>query len=151
MCVGCMSHLLADARLKDESATCPNCRCEISKTVCSRNLAVEKAVSELPTECKFCSQQLPRNVLDHHERHLCTERCVYDSATFQQASPSNWIIFVCFLIAEPINGRQGFNDPDPLQCSLHSVAVPCRARASRSVFSRTVQTYHNNIQNVFAT
>ncbi|XP_046563259.1 cysteine and histidine-rich protein 1-like [Haliotis rubra] len=74
MCAGCFNHLLADARLKDETATCPNCRCEISKNLCTRNLAVEKAASELPTECQYCNQKLPRNILDHHERELCAER-----------------------------------------------------------------------------
>lgn len=74
MCAGCFNHLLADARLKDETATCPNCRCEITKSSCCRNLAVEKAVSELPTACQFCQKQLPRTVLEWHERELCQER-----------------------------------------------------------------------------
>ena len=74
MCCGCFNHLLADARLKDETATCPNCRCEISKNSCTRNLAVEKAVSELPSLCQFCSLELPRNSLEYHERELCQER-----------------------------------------------------------------------------
>ncbi|WAR13293.1 CYR1B-like protein, partial [Mya arenaria] len=74
MCCGCFNHLLADARLKDETSTCPNCRCEISKTSCTRNLAVEKAVSELPSQCQFCCVQLPRNSLEYHERELCQER-----------------------------------------------------------------------------
>lgn len=39
-------------RLRDQIATCPNCRVEISKSTASRNLAVEKAVSELPSECE---------------------------------------------------------------------------------------------------
>ncbi|KAH3855172.1 zinc finger TRAF-type-containing protein 1-like [Dreissena polymorpha] len=74
MCCGCFNHLLADARLKDETATCPNCRCEISKNSCTRNLAVENAVSELPSLCQFCSLQLPRNNIEYHERELCLER-----------------------------------------------------------------------------
>ncbi|XP_064641801.1 zinc finger TRAF-type-containing protein 1-B-like [Lineus longissimus] len=81
MCAMCFSHLLADARLKDEASTCPNCRCEISKHLCSRNLAVEKAVSELPTECHFCTQQLPRHMMDRHEEYSCLERitsCSYE-------------------------------------------------------------------------
>lgn len=76
MCASCFSHLLADARLKDESSTCPNCRCEISKNSCSRNLAVEKTISELPTECQYCSRQLPRNAIRRHELEQCQERCV---------------------------------------------------------------------------
>uniref|UniRef100_T1IJ15 RING-type domain-containing protein n=1 Tax=Strigamia maritima TaxID=126957 RepID=T1IJ15_STRMM len=74
MCAGCFTHVLADARLRDETATCPNCRIEISKTNSSRNLAVEKAVSELPADCQFCSKQFPRNLLDNHESDQCEDR-----------------------------------------------------------------------------
>ncbi|XP_059176366.1 zinc finger TRAF-type-containing protein 1-like [Physella acuta] len=74
MCAGCFNHLLADARIKDETATCPNCRCEINRNVCIRNLAVEKAVSELPSDCAFCNQKLPRYQLEYHQREMCQER-----------------------------------------------------------------------------
>lgn len=73
MCAGCFIHLLADSRLKEEQATCPNCRCEISKNLCCRNLAVEKAVSELPTECTFCLKQFPRSSLERHQKE-CQDR-----------------------------------------------------------------------------
>lgn len=81
MCAGCFTHVLADARLRDEMATCPNCRIEISKTSASRNLAVEKAVSELPAECQYCAKEFPRNSLEHHEEATCEERissCKYN-------------------------------------------------------------------------
>lgn len=74
MCAGCFIHLLADARLKEEQATCPNCRCEISKSLCCRNLAVEKAVSELPAECGFCLRQFPRSLLERHQKEECQDR-----------------------------------------------------------------------------
>ncbi|KAF5908631.1 cysteine and histidine-rich protein 1 [Clarias magur] len=74
MCAGCFIHLLADARLKEEQATCPNCRCEISKSLCCRNLAVEKAVSELPSDCSYCLKQFPRSGLDHHQSEECQDR-----------------------------------------------------------------------------
>lgn len=74
MCAGCFAHLLADARLRDEMATCPNCRVDIAKNTATRNLAVEKAVSELPSECQFCAKEFPRNTLQHHEQQLCAER-----------------------------------------------------------------------------
>lgn len=80
MCAGCFSHLLADARLKDEQATCPNCRCEISKSSCCRNLAVEKTLSELPASCNYCNVMFSRNCLEVHQRDECFERptkCVY--------------------------------------------------------------------------
>ena len=75
-CAGCLAHLLADARLKDETPTCPNCRCEISRSNCIRNLAVEKAISELPSACVYCSQQLPRCNLAAHVQDQCLERYV---------------------------------------------------------------------------
>lgn len=80
MCSGCFTHLLADARIRDETATCPNCRVEISRSAATRNLAVEKAVSELPADCQFCSHAYPRNSLERHEAELCEERpvrCTY--------------------------------------------------------------------------
>uniref|UniRef100_UPI00358F8B38 zinc finger TRAF-type-containing protein 1 n=1 Tax=Myxine glutinosa TaxID=7769 RepID=UPI00358F8B38 len=74
MCAGCFIHLLADARLKEEQATCPNCRCEISLSLCCRNLAVEKAVSELPTTCGYCQQKFPRACLERHQHDHCHNR-----------------------------------------------------------------------------
>ncbi|KAG5897290.1 hypothetical protein JTB14_011455 [Gonioctena quinquepunctata] len=74
MCAGCFTHVLADARLREETATCPSCRVEISKTSATRNLAVENAVSELPAECQFCNKQFPRNSLARHEETECEER-----------------------------------------------------------------------------
>lgn len=50
------------------------CRCEISKNLCCRNLAVEKAVSELPTECTFCLKQFPRSSLERHQTEECQDR-----------------------------------------------------------------------------
>lgn len=32
ICAVCLSHLLADARLRDEICTCPSCRCEITSS-----------------------------------------------------------------------------------------------------------------------
>ena len=80
MCATCLSHLIADARLKDEISrhgfdqskvskmdpnangikthkSCPNCRCDISWERCVRNLAAEKAVGELPTQCLYCLEE----------------------------------------------------------------------------------------------
>lgn len=76
MCAGCFTHLLADARLRDETASCPNCRCVISRDLCSRNLAVEKAVCELPGLCRFCNSELPRALLEKHQHDYCDERIV---------------------------------------------------------------------------
>uniref|UniRef100_A0A7N5P122 TMEM276-ZFTRAF1 readthrough n=1 Tax=Ailuropoda melanoleuca TaxID=9646 RepID=A0A7N5P122_AILME len=71
---GPRTHAHPDARLKEEQATCPNCRCEISKSLCCRNLAVEKAVSELPSECGFCLRQFPRSLLERHQKEECQDR-----------------------------------------------------------------------------
>lgn len=74
MCAGCFTHLLADGRLRDQNATCPNCRTEISKNTSSRNLAVEKAVSELPSECQYCGNEFPNKSIEYHESNECEER-----------------------------------------------------------------------------
>lgn len=37
--------------------SCPNCRCDISWERCVRNLAAEKAVGELPTQCLYCLEE----------------------------------------------------------------------------------------------
>lgn len=42
----------------------------------TRNLAVENAVSELPSECRFCNLQFPRNSLEKHEDEECEERFI---------------------------------------------------------------------------
>lgn len=77
MCNSCFAHLLADSKLRDETATCPSCRCIITRDVCSRNLAVEKAVSEMPGSCRFCERELPRAMLQVHENEECEERLVH--------------------------------------------------------------------------
>ncbi|XP_027767100.1 cysteine and histidine-rich protein 1, partial [Empidonax traillii] len=43
-------------------------------SLCCRNLAVEKAVSELPSECGFCAQQFPRSLLERHQKEECQDR-----------------------------------------------------------------------------
>uniref|UniRef100_A0A336L8H2 CSON006595 protein n=1 Tax=Culicoides sonorensis TaxID=179676 RepID=A0A336L8H2_CULSO len=90
MCAACFTHLLADGRLRDQTATCPNCRVEISKTNASRNLAVEKAVSELPAQCQYCSNEYPCKSLEHHELNECDERptdCKYSRIGCQWRGP----------------------------------------------------------------
>ncbi|TMW54222.1 hypothetical protein DOY81_000721 [Sarcophaga bullata] len=92
MCAACFTHLLADGRLRDQIATCPNCRVEISKSTASRNLAVEKAASELPSECQFCNKEFPYKSLDRHEQHECQERptnCKYSRIGCQWRGPNH--------------------------------------------------------------
>ncbi|XP_037933997.1 cysteine and histidine-rich protein 1 homolog isoform X2 [Teleopsis dalmanni] len=90
MCAACFTHLLADGRLRDQIATCPNCRVEISKTTASRNLAVEKAASELPSECQYCNKEFPYKSLERHEVRECQERptnCKYARIGCQWRGP----------------------------------------------------------------
>lgn len=47
-----LTQMRCNYRLRDQAATCPNCRVEITKATTMRNLAVEKAVSELPSKCQ---------------------------------------------------------------------------------------------------
>ena len=59
---------------------CQSCRCEISKTLCGCNLAVEKRLSELPTSCAYCNILYASNELDAHQRDECAEQpmeCAY--------------------------------------------------------------------------
>jgi len=74
MCSSCWAHLLADCKLKDEQTTCPNCRCEISKSNCSRNLAVENAISQLSISCEYCTQTFLRCEIKTHQTQLCPDR-----------------------------------------------------------------------------
>ncbi|CAF1552737.1 unnamed protein product [Adineta ricciae] len=74
MCASCFNHLLADCKLKDEQTTCPNCRCEISKSNCTRNLAVEKTISELPIECDYCHKIFLRSEIKLHQAENCSDR-----------------------------------------------------------------------------
>lgn len=61
MCEKCINRILADAHLQNITARCPSCRCEMNDDFpYVRNLAVEKAVSELATSCQFCQEQFPR-------------------------------------------------------------------------------------------
>ncbi|CAG0898818.1 unnamed protein product [Cyprideis torosa] len=76
MCAACFTHILADGRLRDSTPACPSCRVEISKSTSTRNLAVEKAVSELPTTCDFCSESFPRSQLVSHQSDACPKRTV---------------------------------------------------------------------------
>ncbi|KAL5292201.1 CYHR1 family protein [Megaselia abdita] len=92
MCAACFTHLLADGRLRDQVATCPNCRVEISKSNASRNLAVEKAVSELPSECQYCCVEFPYKSLERHETYECQERpthCKYHRIGCQWKGPNH--------------------------------------------------------------
>ncbi|XP_061398427.1 zinc finger TRAF-type-containing protein 1 homolog [Musca vetustissima] len=92
MCAACFTHLLADARLREQIATCPNCRVEISKSTASRNLAVEKAASELPSECQYCNKEFPYKSLDRHEQYECCERptnCKYSRIGCQWRGPNH--------------------------------------------------------------
>nr|XP_054748144.1 zinc finger TRAF-type-containing protein 1-like [Lytechinus pictus] len=102
MCAGCFTHLLADSRLKDEQPTCPNCRCEISKNLCSRNLAVEKAVSELPASCRYCTCKLPRYLLDQHERQGCTESSFFGIPNHCPSSDQVVAVHVSYMFFVPL-------------------------------------------------
>lgn len=89
MCASCFNHLLADCKLKDEQPTwlvgdfprrntidlfSPNCRCEISKSNCTRNLAVEKTISELPIQCDHCLKIFLRSEIKCHQSQTCPDR-----------------------------------------------------------------------------
>ena len=74
MCVWCFHHLLADCKLKEQQAACPNCRCNISKIDCTRNLAVEKIILELEITCDYCSKTFLRHEIKRHQSQICSAR-----------------------------------------------------------------------------
>ncbi|CAF4673107.1 unnamed protein product, partial [Rotaria sp. Silwood1] len=74
MCTSCFYHLLADCKLKDQETACPNCRCEISKKDCTRNLAVEKVILELPMVCAYCPHTCSGREIKYHESETCSKR-----------------------------------------------------------------------------
>ncbi|KAL9899505.1 zinc finger TRAF-type-containing protein 1 homolog [Glossina fuscipes fuscipes] len=71
ICASCLAHLLTDAQLCDATPKCPICQKDISIPV--RNIAAELAISELPSNCRFCNEKFPHCSLDHHERHDCQD------------------------------------------------------------------------------
>ncbi|CAF2041613.1 unnamed protein product [Rotaria magnacalcarata] len=92
MCSACLHHLIADCMLKDQENACPNCRCKISKMNCTRNLAVEKIISELPTTCAYCTHTCPRGEIKYHESETCPERptvCEYSLLGCDWVGPSH--------------------------------------------------------------
>jgi len=52
----------------------PNCRCDISKSNCTRNLAVEKTISELPIQCDYCFETYLRSEINIHQTENCRDR-----------------------------------------------------------------------------
>ncbi len=58
----------------NKHSSSPNCRCEISKSNCTRNLAVEKTISELPIQCDYCLQIFLRSEIKIHQTQNCSDR-----------------------------------------------------------------------------
>ncbi|GIY91047.1 cysteine and histidine-rich protein 1 homolog [Caerostris darwini] len=74
ICAGCFGDILSESRLLNEIASCPVCQTTISKELCSRNIAVEKTISELPMTCPYCSCTiLPENI-KNHKKCICIKR-----------------------------------------------------------------------------
>lgn len=92
MCVACFTNLHAEqSTLRNEGATCPQCRTKISQGTATRNVAVEKAIMELPSECQYCKKELPTKLIERHEQHECEERpitCKYLRIGCQWKGPS---------------------------------------------------------------
>uniref|UniRef100_A0A1B0FJN4 RING-type domain-containing protein n=1 Tax=Glossina morsitans morsitans TaxID=37546 RepID=A0A1B0FJN4_GLOMM len=90
MCAGCLNHLLADGRLRDQLSTCPSCRVNISYDTVVRNLCVEDVIYELPSVCRYCSKEFPNKLIYRHERDECEQRpthCKYSRVGCQWLGP----------------------------------------------------------------
>uniref|UniRef100_A0A1A9ZQ54 TRAF-type domain-containing protein n=1 Tax=Glossina pallidipes TaxID=7398 RepID=A0A1A9ZQ54_GLOPL len=70
ICAPCLTDLSAEARIYRVPPKCLCCETDISVTV--RNIAVEKAIQELSSNCQYCSEKLPYKFLDNHERYECS-------------------------------------------------------------------------------
>lgn len=107
MCAGCFTHLLADSRLRDSQATCPNCRVEINRNNASRNLAVEKAVSELPSECQvstFATVAIPKvNIRQHFKVNQSRYELLRDLYNFTMINHIFLSLSLSFLIHYSFN------------------------------------------------
>ncbi|KAI9584388.1 hypothetical protein GQX74_006283 [Glossina fuscipes] len=69
ICAPCLTDLSAEARIYRVPPKCLCCETDISVTV--RNIAVEKAIQELSSDCQYCNEKLPYKLLDNHERYEC--------------------------------------------------------------------------------
>lgn len=76
ICETCVSRLLADANLRCTEVHCPHCRTPIRWWELTKNLAVGQTISELPTSCSECKQQMETKCLDYHLRMECGKRLV---------------------------------------------------------------------------
>ena len=113
MCAACFTHILTDARLKDDGpATCPNCRCEISRQLCCRSLVAEKVLSQLPIECGHCKEVYLRCDVEKHEKYECNERptkCIYNRIGCGWEGPFHELschVDNCFKITHPKKDSQ---------------------------------------------
>ena len=121
--------ILTDARLKDDGpATCPNCRCEISRQSCFRSLVAEKGtrpppslllkysflivLSQLPIECNHCKETFLRCDIETHEKYECNERptkCIYNRIGCQWEGPFHELtnhVDNCFKITHPFKNSK---------------------------------------------
>ncbi|XP_015930770.1 zinc finger TRAF-type-containing protein 1-A [Parasteatoda tepidariorum] len=74
ICAGCFGEILNESRLQNEIASCPTCQTTISKDLCSRNIAVERTISELPMTCPHCSLEIVPEIYKVHKKSLCDKR-----------------------------------------------------------------------------
>ncbi|KAG8193820.1 hypothetical protein JTE90_029554 [Oedothorax gibbosus] len=74
ICAGCFGDVLSESKIQNEIATCPQCQSTISKESCSQNIAVEKAILELPRTCHFCCLHVPPETYQHHQTMTCLKR-----------------------------------------------------------------------------
>lgn len=75
-------HFLSFVRSASTNAPPPTGGAQTSRSValigqvgnCQRNLAVEKALAELPAPCRYCNTLIPRGLLALHSESICPKR-----------------------------------------------------------------------------
>ena len=67
----CALFVIKTIQIEKTIKSCPNCRCDISWERCVRNLAAEKAVGELPTQCLYCLEEYFTHLLYSDVLYIC--------------------------------------------------------------------------------
>ncbi|XP_054723728.1 zinc finger TRAF-type-containing protein 1 homolog [Uloborus diversus] len=66
--------MIAESKLQNEITSCPTCNTTISKDLCSRNIAVENTICQLPVTCPYCCLEYPLDAYKYHKTLECMER-----------------------------------------------------------------------------
>lgn len=76
LCAECLRFLVAESRLRGETAVCPTCGVGVDLTPTSRSLSSAIDEDEKLAECPYCSKMLSKNLMKNHTAASCERRPV---------------------------------------------------------------------------